>query len=148
MLLNIKANRAARKWTLREQVRRVLWSCVHPVFRFSPRVLWGWRTWILRLFGASIGSGVHIYPSVLITLPWNLIIGKAASVGDRAILYNLGLICIGEGATISPGAHLCAGTHDFLHADLPLVKSPITIGKGAWICADAFVGPDVRVSGG
>ena len=100
---------------------------------------------MLRLFGASIGSGVRIYPTVMITLPWNLEVGSEASVGDRAILYNLGSITIGKAATVSQGAHLCAGSHDHRRADLPLLKLPITIGEGAWICADGFVGPGVKV---
>ena len=72
-------------------------------------------------------------------------IGAEASIGDRAILYNLGLISIGDGATISQGAHLCAGTHDYRRSDLPLLKPPIAVGEGAWICADCFVGPGVKV---
>jgi putative colanic acid biosynthesis acetyltransferase WcaF len=145
MLLNIKDNKAADKWTRYELFLRVLWTLVHPLFRYSPRIFWPWRIWILRLFGASIGSDVHIHPTATITLPWNLHIGSEASVGDRAILYNLGLISIGAAATISQGAHLCAGTHDYLRADLPLLKLPITIGEGAWICADGFVGPGVKI---
>ncbi len=145
MLLKIKDNKATRKWTRYEMFLRVLWALVHPLFRYSPRILWFWRIWILRLFGASIGSDVHIHPTTMITLPWNLHIGSEASVGDRAVLYNLGLISIGAAATISQGAHLCAGTHDYLRADLPLLKLPITIGEGAWICADGFVGPGVKI---
>jgi putative colanic acid biosynthesis acetyltransferase WcaF len=145
MLLNIKDNKAARKWTRYELLLRVLWALVHPLFRYSPRIFWSWRIAILRMFGASIGSDVHIHPTAMVTLPWNLVIGSEASVGDRAILYNLGLISIGAGATISQGAHLCAGTHDYLRADLPLLKLPITIGEGAWICADGFVGPGVKI---
>ena len=145
MLLKTKANWATPKWTAREQFLRVLWSLVHPMFCYSPRIFWSWRVGILRLFGASVGADAHIYPSVLIALPWNLAIGAEASVGDRAILYNLGLISIGAGATVSQGAHLCAGTHDYRQADLPLLKMPIAIGEGAWVCADAFVGPGVKV---
>ena len=125
--------------------RSVLWSLVHPAFRFSPRVFWAWRVLILRLFGASIGKGVHIYPSVFISLPWNLLIGDFASVGDRVIVYNLGRISIGSTATISSGAHLCAGTHDYRRAAFPLIKEPINIGEGAWVCSDAFVGPGVNI---
>jgi putative colanic acid biosynthesis acetyltransferase WcaF len=145
MLLNIKDNKVARKWTRYELFLRVLWALVHPLFRYSPRIFWSWRIWILRMFGASVGSDVHIHPTVMITLPWNLLIGSEASVGDRVILYNLGLISIGAAATISQGAHLCAGTHDYLRADLPLLKVPISIGEGAWICADSFVGPGVKI---
>jgi len=143
--LNISANSAAQKWTLREQLLRVLWASAYLSFRYSPRIFWSWRTGMLRLFGASIGAKVHIYPTATITMPWNLVIGDEASIGDRAILYNLGPISIGAAATISQGAHLCAGTHDHRRSDLPLLKLPITIDEGAWICADAFVGPGVRI---
>lgn len=145
MLLKTKANRATPKWTRREQFLRGLWSLTHPLFRYSPRIFWSWRVFILRLFGASIGSDVHIHPTAMIALPWNLEIGAEASIGDRAILYNLGRISIGDGATVSQGAHLCAGTHDYRRADLPLLKLPIVVGEGAWICADVFVGPGVRI---
>lgn len=97
------------------------------------------------MFGAEIGHGVHIHPRARIAVPWNLHIANEASIGDSAIIYNLGLVTIGSRATISQYAHICAGTHDHRRADMPLLKSPITIGRGAWICADAFVGPDVTV---
>jgi putative colanic acid biosynthesis acetyltransferase WcaF len=145
MDLRIKDNQAAQKWTRSELLLRLLWALIHPLFRHSPRIFWSWRVRILRVFGASIGSGVHIYPTARIMLPWNLCIGSEVSIGDGANLYNLGLISIGPGATISQGAHLCAGTHDYLRADLPLLKLPIVIGEGAWICADSFVGPGVRI---
>ena len=98
---------------------------------------------MLRLFGATIGPNVHIYPTVSITIPWNLTVGENASVGDRAILYALGSIVIGKCATISQGAHLCAGTHDYQNSLMPLLKPPISIGNDTWICADAFIGPAV-----
>jgi putative colanic acid biosynthesis acetyltransferase WcaF len=145
MHLRIKDNQAAQKWTRSELLLRLLWALIHPLFRYSPRIFWSWRVWILRVFGASIGSGVHIFPTVSIILPWNLAIGSQSSIGDGANLYNLGLISIGAAATISQGAHLCAGTHDYLRADLPLLKLPIVIGEGAWICADSFVGPGVKI---
>jgi putative colanic acid biosynthesis acetyltransferase WcaF len=66
-------------------------------------------------------------------------------VGDRAILYSLGEIAIHRGATVSQYAHLCAGSHDYRDPLLPLTKPPIVIGAGAWICADAFIGPGVVV---
>ena len=75
----------------------------------------------------------------------DLTIGEEATIGDRAILYALGRITIGARATISQGAHLCAGTHDYREPSFPLLKLPIVIGEGAWICADAFVGPNVII---
>lgn len=78
-------------------------------------------------------------------MPWNVSIGDYSAVGDRALLYSLGPITIGSRVTISHQAHLCAGTHDYRQADFPLLKLPIRICDGAWICAEAFVGPGVEI---
>lgn len=143
--MDIDQNRAVRKWTRKELAGRVLWAACGPLFGWSPRLLWGWRRFLLRLFGASVGKNVHIHPSVRIFIPWNLEIGDWSSVGFDALLYNLGLLKIGEKVTVSQRAHLCGGSHDFRDPAMPLTKAPITIGNEAWICADAFVGPGVMV---
>jgi putative colanic acid biosynthesis acetyltransferase WcaF len=144
--LRISANRRAAKWTARERLGRAIWDVLQvPLFRWTPRPLWAWRRGVLRLFGATVGRDVHIYPTARIFIPWNFEIRDEAAVGDRAIIYCLGAVRIGARATVSQYAHLCAGTHDHTKADMPLVKATIDIGEDAWICADAFVGPDVRV---
>ena len=71
-----------------------------------------------------------------------------SSIGERAVVYNLGRVVIGRRATVSQQTHLCAGTHDYDDPSFPLVTDPITIGDEAWICADAFVGPGVEVGEG
>jgi len=103
---------------------------------------------LLRISGARIGRGVHVYPKVAIWAPWNLEIDDLAGVANGAILYSQGKITIGHKAVISQGAHLCAGTHDFETEGFPLVTKPITIGKEAWIAAEAFVHPGVTVEEG
>lgn len=103
---------------------------------------------MLRLFGAKIGRHVQIHPSVRIFLPWNLEVGDWSSIGFDALVYSLGRVTIGERVTISQRAHLCAGSHDYRDRAMLLLKPPITIGDGAWICADAFVGPGVNVGEG
>jgi putative colanic acid biosynthesis acetyltransferase WcaF len=57
-------------------------------------------------------------------------------------------VTIGDRVSISQHAHLCAGTHDYDDARMPLLRPPITIGDDAWIAADAFVGPNVTVGEG
>lgn len=146
--LDIASNRAGRKWSRQELAGRALWAVAHPLFAFSPRLLWGWRRFLLRLFGARIGREVHIYPSARIAIPWNLSIGDQSAIGDGAIVYSLGHISLGERVTVSQGAHLCAGTHDYRDPAMPLLKLPIVIENDAWICADAFVGPGSRVGTG
>lgn len=146
--IDVSANRMARKWTRWELVGRVLWRLATPLFRLSPRPFWGWRRMLLRVFGAKVARNVNVFPTVRITIPWNLNLGRDCAVGDRAILYALGLITISARATVSQGAHLCAGTHDIEDPARPLVKPPILIGPDAWIAADAFVGPGVTVGAG
>jgi putative colanic acid biosynthesis acetyltransferase WcaF len=119
-----------------------------PLISLSPRPCFGWRRMLLRCFGAEVGAGVHVYPSTVIYMPWNLRVGPSCAIGEGTLIYNLGLVTIGERVTISHRAHLCAGTHDYTRADLPLLKPPITIGDDSWICTDAFVGPGVTVGAG
>jgi len=100
------------------------------------------------MFGAQVGAEAHVYPSVRVTMPWNLNLGRQCAVGDRAILYALGPITIGDRATVSQGAHLCAGTHDLSLSDRPLIKAPITIEADCWVAADGFIGPGVTLGAG
>lgn len=144
-MVNVFANRSSSKWTKRELVGRILWTIIAPSFALSPRPFWAWRRMILRLFGARIGQEVHIYPSVRIAIPWNLEIGDYSAVGAGAQLYSLGRIVLGREVTVSQGAHLCAGTHDWRDPTMPLLKPPIEICDGAWICAEAFIGPGITI---
>lgn len=144
--LDIDANRRARKWSRKELFGRLLWEGLQaPLFAWTPRQFWGFRNSVLRLFGARIGRHVQIHPTVRIAIPWNLDVQDHSSIGDRAIIYNLGPIRLGASVSVSQNAHLCAGSHDFTKPDLPLIKPPIAIEDGAWVCADAFVGPGVTV---
>lgn len=149
-----KIDHAARHkspWTRRERIGRALWYLVQgTLFRWSPRVCYGWRNWLLRRFGAKLHYSVRIHRTVTIEVPWHLSMGADSVVGDRAILYCLGQINMGERVLISQYAHLCAGSHDHttLEQPLPLLKLPITLEDDVWIAADAFVGPGVTIGQG
>lgn len=146
--LDVTANRNAEKYTRKEQMMRVLWGFAILFFRFSPRICFGWRSFLLRLFGAKVGHDVHIYNSATIYMPWNLEIGDWSAIGEHAYIYNLGKVIIGEKVSISHRAHLCAGTHDYTNPILPLLNPPIKIDDQAWICTDAFIGPGVTIGEG
>lgn len=137
---------APTTWTRRENAIRALWMLVGaPLFRLTFHNWYGVRARMLRAFGARIGQGTIIRPTVHVEIPWNLDIKDGVMIGDHAILYALGTITIGERAVISQYAHLCAGTHDYTDRTFPLLREPITIGPDAWIGSDAFVGPGVTV---
>ena len=133
-------------WTFQEKLGRAIWMLLgRPIFRISFHNWHRVRRALLRLFGARIGKGVSIRPTVKIEIPWLLEIDDGATIGDYAILYNLGKIKIGKRSVISQYAHLCAGTHDYTMHSFPLIRAPITIGDDVWIGADAFIGPGVHV---
>ncbi|GAA4854079.1 putative colanic acid biosynthesis acetyltransferase [Luteimonas vadosa] len=148
MKLDIARARANRPYTKAEYAGRLAWAIVRPLFRLSPKPCHGWRRMLLRAFGARIGRDARIDPSARITIPWNLAMGAQASIGECAWIYNLGPVTIGERATVSHLAHLCAGTHDYENAALPLLRMGIVIGDDAWICTEAFVGPGMSVGNG
>lgn len=148
MSLEIQTNRKARKYPYHELGLRVMWSATWPLFRFSPRLCWGWRRWLLRMFGAKVGKRVNIFPSVRIFAPWHFTIGEDSSIGFDALIYNLGPITLGQRVTISQRAHLCAGSHDYTDPSMPLTKPPIVIDDEVWVCADAFIGPDLTIGDG
>ena len=146
--LKIKESRSNRSYTFTEYIGRFLWTLVTPLFFLSPRPFFGWRSFLLRLFGAKVGRYVHIYPSAKIYIPWNLVIGDESSIGEWVLIYNLGLVNIGKQTTISHRAHICAGTHDYSSPSLPLLRNSVKIGSKVWICSDAFVGPNIKIGDG
>ena len=148
MTLDITTARSARPYSRREYLGRALWALVSPLFRCSPRPLFGWRNLLLRVFGARLGHGVHVDPGARIEIPWNLEMGDHAAIGAGVWVYSLGPIRIGARATVSHRAHLCGGTHDYSDPSLPLLRTGLRVGADAWVCSDAFVGPGVTVGEG
>lgn len=142
---DIHANRHARNYSVHEYVLRALWGVGQWLVFLSPRPAFFWRRWILRMFGAEIGSRVNIYPSTKIYMPWNVEIGDWSALGEDVFLYSLGRITIGKKVTISYRAHLCAGTHDLGDPSLPLEKRPIRLADGVWVGTEAFIGPGVMI---
>lgn len=129
-----------------ERFLRALWLCCYwSGFRWVPRFLNGWHRVVLRAFGARIGSDVLIYPTALIDCPWNLDLADNCVIGAGVRLYALGKISLGAHTVVSQRAHLCAGSHDYLDPRMPLLRPPITIGRGVWICTEAFIGPGANI---
>lgn len=134
-------------YTKKEIAKRIIWNFVYPVFfRCSPRLIYGWRNFILRLFGAQIGKKVKIYPSVKIVHPWLLKIGDRSIIAWGVNIYNLGQIDIGVHTIVSQNVHLCGGTHDIKNPGFKLIRTGLTLGDDIWIASEAFIGPGVMVN--
>jgi len=137
-----------RRFERRKPLRARFWGLGSLLFRWSPRSAAGWRRWILRRFGATIGEAVFIDPTVHISHPWNLAVGDRSTIAHNAILDSIGAIRIGAGVVISQYANLCAGDYDYRAKDMDILPAPIEIGDDVWIAADAFVGPNTRLGAG
>jgi putative colanic acid biosynthesis acetyltransferase WcaF len=74
-----------------------------------------------------------------------LTMGAHAVLGPKVNCYCMGSVSLGEKAVVSQGAHLCGGTHDIKDPHFQLVTRPISVERGAWVAAEAFIGPGVVV---
>jgi putative colanic acid biosynthesis acetyltransferase WcaF len=124
------------------------WIVEATLFGLSPQIAYGWRRWLLRLFGARVGTGVQVRASARVTYPWKVEIGDHAWIGDEVVLYSLGEIVIGSNTVISQRCYLCTGNHDFSRPDFPIYAKSVRIGAEAWLATDVFVAPGVSVGQG
>ncbi|KGL59359.1 putative colanic acid biosynthesis acetyltransferase [Polaribacter sp. Hel1_33_49] len=126
-----------------------LWWIVQSVFfKNSLQFMYGFRRFLLRLFGAKIGKKVIIRPSVKVTYPWKLSIGDYSQIGDNVDLYTLGNIDIGKNVVVSQRSYLCTGSHDYLQNDFPIFAKKITIENECWLATDVFVAPGITIGKG
>ncbi len=132
-----------------DRLRRLLWNiCWSLFYRLSPRPFHGWRSMLLRLFGATLGPNCHFYPGSKVWAPWNLICADQVTAGDGVEIYNPAPVTLGSHAILSQGAYLCGATHDYDDPAFPLLAYTMHIGAYAWVCARASVAPGVRIGEG
>jgi putative colanic acid biosynthesis acetyltransferase WcaF len=135
--------------SLRSKVGRGLWGLVWLfLFRPSPRILPGWRRFLLRCFGARIGRGALPYPGMVVWAPWNLVMGDRAVIGDGVDCYSVATITLADDASVSQRAYLCTASRDIDDPAHHLMTAPITIGPRGWVAGEAYVGPGVTVGEG
>ncbi len=135
--------------TLRNRAGRFLWGIAWLLLiRPTPRPFHRWRAFVLRRFGATLGPNCRIYAGARIWAPWNLICEDAVAVADGAVLYNAAPMRLASHSIVSQDAYLCGSTHDYDDPAFPMINKPISLGRYAWICARAVVGPGVQVGDG
>lgn len=137
------------------KVLRAIWNAVWLLFyRPTPVAMHGWRRFLLRLFGAKIGSPAYLYPSARVWAPWNLEMGDHSTLAHGVDCYSVDRVRIGSLTTVSQYSYLCTATHDYTdpciltQPQMPLLTAPITLGDRVWITADVFVGPGVTIGDG
>ena len=114
------------------RLKVVVWYFINVFFlncSWNPSS--GLKVRLLRIFGANIGKGVVIKPSVNIKYPWNLSIGDYSWIGENVWIDNLVQVTIGSNVKLP--------TFD-------LIVKPIVIENGAWVGAKSTVCPGVTMS--
>jgi putative colanic acid biosynthesis acetyltransferase WcaF len=129
-------------------VVQLWWIIQETFFSWSPQFLYGWRAFLLKLFGAKIGKGVKIRSTVKITYPWKIVIGDYSWVGDDCTLYSLGNINIGSHVAIAHGVYFNTGGHDYSKPSFDIFSKQISIQNECWITNDVYIAPGVNIGQG
>ena len=118
-----------------------LWLVAQAVFISSWIPGSRHRVWLLRLFGAEVGTGVTLKPFLRVKFPWRLSVGDYSWIGESVWIDNLVDVRIGRHVCISQGAYLCTGSHDWSASDFALLAHPVRVEDHAWVCAQATLAP-------
>ena len=132
----------------RSKLVESLWLLMDAVFVRSRIPGSVHRRLILRAFGARIGERVLIKPGVRIKFPWRLEIGDDSWIGEDVWIDNLGLVQIGANCSVSQGAYICTGSHDWGTSKFDLLVKPVRIANSAWIASQSIIGPGISVGEG
>lgn len=122
---------------------RIIWFLVNIVFFVSYFPVNSIKVALLRFFGAKVGKGVIIKPSVNIKYPWKLEIGNYVWIGEKVWIDNLATVKIADNCCISQGAMLLTGNHNYKKKAFDLQVGAIELEDGVWIGAKAVVCPGV-----
>jgi len=125
--------------------KQLIWYYVNIFFfKSSFSVVNRFKIFLLRAFGANIGIGVVIKPCVNIKYPWKLSVGNYSWIGENVWIDNLGVVTIGQSVSISQGAMLLTGNHNFKKITFDLIVGKIVLEDGVWIGAKSIVCPNVH----
>ena len=120
--------------------KQVSWYLTNIIFFKNPfNILSGLKVSLLRSFGAKLGKGVVIKPSVNIKYPWKLQVGDHSWIGEEVWIDNLSTVTIGKNVTLSQGCLLLTGSHDHTRTSFDFLSYPIVLEDGVWIGARAVV---------
>ena len=125
-------------------LKRAIWYFTNQlIFNHGLLPLSFLKVFILKVFGARVGKGVNIKPSVNIKYPWLLEIGDHVWIGEQVWIDNLAKVVIGDNVCLSQGAMLLTGNHNYKKPGFDLLTGAINVEDGVWIGAKSTVCPGV-----
>lgn len=126
------------------KLHRLMWVVVNQtIFRYSPFFCYGWRRFLLRLFGAKLHRTSSICRRAIINEPWNLTMGEKAMICNDAWVMCYAPVVIGDRSNVGEFARVLTGGHVANSKTYKGLSSSVIIGKDCWIASCAML-----VSGG
>jgi putative colanic acid biosynthesis acetyltransferase WcaF len=127
----------------------ILWLFVSWIF-FTTHFPWpsSLKCKLLRLFGASIGTGVVLKQNVYVHVPWNLVLADSVWIGHGCVLLNFENITIGPNSALAHEVYLAAAGHDVTDPHMGYLHKPIYIKDSVWVATRATVLAGVTLGSG
>ena len=144
-----RSHQGGPSFALSHRLYRGLWIVTWALFAaWTPPPAHRWRVFLLNLFGADVHPTCHVYGSTRVWDPRRLRMRPRARLGPRTNCYCIAQIDLGEGAVVSQDSTLCTGSHDIRDPYFQLFAKPIIVDADAWVAAESFVGPGVKIGEG
>lgn len=102
------------------------------------------RIWVLRRFGAEVGSGVVFRPRTRVKFPWKLHIGDRSWIGEGVWIHNQDHVYIGNDVVLSQETFVTTGSHAH-RTDMALQTRPVHIHDGAWVTSRCMITGGVEI---
>lgn len=136
--------------------RMMLMSGVRIMHLTSNLLGDGWlsrevRLRLLRAAGATIGTGTTFHGGTYFSAPQRLRTGRDCFVNRNCYLDLEGPIILGDGVVIGHGTSLITTEHSIAgpeHRAGDRISRAVTVGDGAWLCANVTILPGVVIGPG
>lgn len=127
-------------------IKRVFWYITSLIFFNSgfpyPSNL---KVFLLKIFGAGVGSNVNIKHEINIKYPWFLKIGNNVWLGQGVWIDNLAFVEIGDNVCISQGVVIFTGNHNYKRESFDLITKAVVIEDGVWLGGKSIICPGVII---
>lgn len=138
-----------RNITASLKLYRAAWLVVNTTIFRIPVGFW-WQSFLLRLFGAQLGRGARVYPSVNVWCPLTLMMGSRSCLAPQVQCYNVAPVFVGDMSVVSQNTVICTASH-VSHTDRRLTVAPVWVETNSWIggwcfiCPGCYVASDVQI---
>jgi len=116
---------------------------INNLIFFLP--FFGYRTMMLRFFGASVAENVTLHRCKIIGSPKKLVIGYGSTINKGAYIDARGRLAIGSNVTIAQNVTILTAGHDLRCPAFSYIKKPVEIADFAVLFTSSLISPGVKI---